>query len=281
MCVCVCVCNCFNRGMILVASDRALASVSAAENAADNCMRLLGLSPQLQAESQYSSISDIASLEDSIEKEYNDREQRIESLELGIGEEMANLEKDLSLLKSLQKILNYGDDINRGPMEVDERRRNSPREIGGHAELYNELYHAHETQRLTSIHPQLQREKENSERKTNSRSQQMNKRRFYSERTGSIFRLPSLSSSESEASSEDGQILEEDTINKMSGNAPKVISHLQNRHIQVGCRIKMCCVIDGNPCPEISWFRNGKPLTLKNRHFIVSMVSSHQAKGLC
>ncbi|OQR76752.1 hypothetical protein BIW11_03013 [Tropilaelaps mercedesae] len=252
-------------------NDLPLASISKAASATDTCLRLLERSPQTQAESHCSSISDIASLEDSIEREYNDQAQRIESLELGLGVEMACLERDLSLLKSLQKILDENGYQRSDCYYGTREQRNLVREVGGHGELYNDLYRRDGLERIQSIFPKFR-----AELKAFERTHQLKKhtaKRFYAEKTGSIFRIPSPSSTDSD-SSENLQSCTLDYGYRTSGAAPKIISHLQNRHIQVGCRIKLSCAIDGDPCPEITWFRNGRPLTIKNRHFIVSMVSS-------
>ncbi|XP_022701747.1 twitchin-like isoform X2 [Varroa jacobsoni] len=255
------------------ASDRLLASLSKAANATDNCIQLLERSPQAHAESNCSSISDIASLEDFIGREYGDREQRIESLEYGLGMEMASLERDL---KSLQKILDHGSDegVEYRSNGMKESSQQLSREIGQQAELYNNPYQAY----YTGVLPKFFTEWKAPEKKNQADKQHTApaKKRFYAEKTGSIFSLPSPSSSESELS-----IARKATVThygtKMSGTTPKVISHLQNRLIQVGCRVKLSCAIDGDPCPQISWFQNGNPLKLKNRHFIVSMLDF----GLC
>lgn len=255
--------------MYTIASDRLLASLSKAANATDNCIQLLERSPQAHAESNCSSISDIASLEDFIGREYDDREQRIESLEYGLGMEMASLERDL---KSLQKILDHGSDegVEYRSNGMKESSQQLSREIGQQAELYNNPYQAY----YTGVLPKFFIEWKAPEKKNQADKQHTAaaKKRFYAEKTGSIFSLPSPSSSESELS-----IARKATVThygtKMSGTTPKVISHLQNRLIQVGCRVKLSCAIDGDPCPQISWFQNGNPLKLKNRHFIVSMVS--------
>ncbi|XP_028967798.1 titin [Galendromus occidentalis] len=234
------------------ASDRLLVSLSKAESATDSCLQILEKSPR--AESNCSSISDIASLEDSIEREYNYKEQKMESLEAGLEFEMASLERDLSLLKVLQ-----------GAEDEDlsgSKRTDLVREIGRHGELFRPLHR--EPPRPRKRYPKYSVERRHFERLMTP----PNRRKFYAERTGSIFKIPSSSGSdEDEVSSEES--FHETPV---KGCAPKVISHLRNRHIQAGCRIKLSCSIDGDPCPEIFWFRNGRPLALKNRHFVVSML---------
>lgn len=178
----------------------------------------------------------------------------MESLEAGLEFEMANLERDLSLLKILQ-----GLDEERN--ENGQRRIKLVREIGRHGELFRRL--RKDPPRARKHYPRYSAERRKFEKLITPPS----RRKFYAERTGSIFKIPSLSSSEDELSSEDSC---HETLSK--GSPPKVLSHLHNLCIQAGCRIKLSCSIDGDPCPEVSWFHNGKPLALKNRHFIVSMV---------
>lgn len=179
----------------------------------------------------------------------------MESLEAGLEFEMANLERDLSLLKVLQGIDEDGD-------QSGQPRTKLIKEIGRHGELFRPLHK--DPPRPRKHYPKYTVERRHFEKLVTPAT----RRKFYAERTGSIFKIPSLSGSEDEVSSDEGSA--NDRVSR--GTPPKVISHLYNRHIQAGCRIKLSCSIDGEPCPEVSWYHNGKPLALKNRHFVVSMV---------
>ncbi|CAH8526186.1 unnamed protein product [Heterobilharzia americana] len=41
---------------------------------------------------------------------------------------------------------------------------------------------------------------------------------------------------------------------------PRFAFHLRNRYIQEGGSVKLTCSVDGNPTPDIKWFKNGKEI---------------------
>lgn len=61
---------------------------------------------------------------------------------------------------------------------------------------------------------------------------------------------------------------------KQGEYAPHVITHLQNRVVQSGCRTRLYCSISGNPDPQIAWLKNGKILCPSPRYLCSNLVSN-------
>lgn len=60
---------------------------------------------------------------------------------------------------------------------------------------------------------------------------------------------------------------------KQGEYAPHIITHLQNRIAQCGCRTRLYCSISGNPDPQIAWLKNGKILCPSSRYLCSNLVS--------
>lgn len=61
---------------------------------------------------------------------------------------------------------------------------------------------------------------------------------------------------------------------KIEEYAPEVITHLQNRVVQCGCRTRLYCSISGKPDPQIAWLKNGKLLPQSSRYVCSNLVST-------
>lgn len=61
---------------------------------------------------------------------------------------------------------------------------------------------------------------------------------------------------------------------KQDEYAPEVITHLQNRVVQCGCRTRLYCSFSGKPDPQIAWLKNGRLLSQSSRYVCGNLVSA-------
>ncbi|XP_013793171.1 uncharacterized protein LOC106477125, partial [Limulus polyphemus] len=209
------------------------------------------------------SITEISKIAEEIEKEFETKANEIENLEKTLTEELVSLESDMELIRSIQEqfdIESYNK-IDKAKLEIkleddDEISSTFFKKVQDET---NNLKNS-EVTNDDLLHPLRRLHRTQMYRNQNE-----------------IFKTRDETPSSHEHSVDLSDRRRSGRLQNREVSPPHVITHLENRLIPAGYRVKLTCWILADPEPHIQWLKNGTKLQPKLRHLAMDMYDF----GLC